>query len=113
MRNKENHPKHWISIKTKIKVMKKWLKKYSPKSKKSGRYIAHSKIMDKQWTAAISVKSKNPQTPIYRHLWECGVVTRTGIELTEQTFAIYGKMRKVYIPHRLPQLHGLFAAPCR
>ena len=50
--------------------------------------------MDKQWTTAISVKSKNPQTPIYRHLWECGVVTRTGIELTEQVFAISGKMRK-------------------
>ena len=68
MRNKENHPKHWISIKTKIKVMKKWLKKYSPKSKKSGRYIAHLKIMDKQWTTAIFVKSKKPHTPIYRHL---------------------------------------------
>ena len=80
MRNKENHPKHWISIKTKIKVMKKWLKKYSPKSKKSGRYIAHLKIMDKQWTTAISVKSKKPQTAILSHLWECGVVTRTGIE---------------------------------
>ena len=60
--------------------MKKRLKKYSPKPKISGRYRAHSKIMDKQWTTAISVKSKNPQTPIHRHLWECGVVTRTGIE---------------------------------
>ena len=50
--------------------------------------------MDKQWTTAIFVKSKNPQTPRYRHLWECGVVTRTGIELTEQIFAISDKMRK-------------------
>jgi len=25
-------------------------------------------------------QKENPQTPIYRHLWECGVVTRTGIE---------------------------------
>ena len=66
--------------------MKKRLKKYSPKSKKSGRYIAHSKIMDKQWTTTISVKSKNPQTPIYRHLWECGVVTRTGIENQNRRF---------------------------
>ena len=30
-----NHPKHWISIKTKIKVMKKWLKK-TPRNRKIG-----------------------------------------------------------------------------
>ncbi len=42
--------------------------------------------MDKQWTTAIFVKSKNPQTPIYRHLWGCGVVTRTGIENQNRRF---------------------------
>ena len=31
---------------------------------------------------------------IYRHLRACTLVTRTGIELTEQVFAISGKMRK-------------------
>ena len=66
--------------KSKDKSDEKTAKKNSPKLRISGRYIAHSKIMDKQWTTAISVKNKNPQTPIYRHLWECGVVTRTGIE---------------------------------
>ena len=42
----------------------------------------------------ISGQKENPQTAILSHLWECGVVTRTGIELTEQVFAISGKMRK-------------------
>ena len=50
--------------------------------------------MDKQWTKAIFVKSKNPQTAIFSHMWDCAMVTRTGIELTEQIFVISSKMRK-------------------
>jgi len=39
-------------------------------------------------------KKKNSQTAVLSHLRATVLVTRTGIELTEQVFAISGKMRK-------------------
>ena len=37
----------------------------------------------------ISGQNENPQTPIYRHLWDCGVVTRTGIESQNRRFRAF------------------------
>lgn len=52
----------------KDKQEEKSTKKTFPETAISGNYIAYLKIMDKQWTTAIFVKSKKPQTPVNRHL---------------------------------------------
>ena len=39
-------------------------------------------------------KKENPQTAILSHLWDCVMVTRTGIEKIPSLSAAFSKMRK-------------------
>ena len=52
------------------------------------------KISGCQGAEGIFEKKENPQTAILSHLWDCVMVTRTGIELIPSILVVFSKTRK-------------------